>query len=88
MHSHRPGVGLSTVHDGRSYTDYAKDVEELIGHLNLVDADASVAVVGYSSGGPHTLSCAAHMPEVVKAVGLIASDGPYVGNPSYREPGH
>ena len=85
----RPGVGISTAHGGRSYTDYAKDVEELIAQLNLNTAttDAGggggggrgVAVVGYSSGGPHTLSCAAHMDsDVVKAVGLIATDGPYV----------
>lgn len=70
----RPGYGDSCFHANRQYSDVADDVTELLDHLQLERA----AVVGYSSGGPNAMACAAHMaPSRVAALGLLSSDGPY-----------
>ena len=70
----RPGYGRSTAHPDRTYRDFAADVEELADHLGL----GRFAVVGFSSGGPHALACAALLgPERVVAAGSVSSDAPY-----------
>jgi len=49
-------------------------VEELTDHLRL----ERYAVVGYSSGGPHALACAAVTGKRrIAACGLVSSDAPY-----------
>uniref|UniRef100_A0A7S1IVZ9 AB hydrolase-1 domain-containing protein n=1 Tax=Eutreptiella gymnastica TaxID=73025 RepID=A0A7S1IVZ9_9EUGL len=73
----RPGYGDSTFHEGRTYTSWAHDVRELVDALEL----PRFAVLGFSSGGPHALACAAHKTTLfanrLLCCGLIASDGPY-----------
>lgn len=70
----RPGYGDSCFHPNRQYSDVAADVTELLDHLQLERA----AVVGYSSGGPNAMACAANIaPSRLAALGLISSDGPY-----------
>ena len=70
----RPGYGASSAHAGRGYRDFAGDVRELVEHLGL----RRFALVGFSSGGPHALACAAadHGGRVA-CLGLVSSDGPY-----------
>ena len=67
----RPGYGYSTMQPNRSYSDFAKDIEELSQILNL----EKYSVLGYSSGGPHALACCFN--KNVQSCGLISSDGPY-----------
>tara|TARA_B100000780_G_C21029237_1_gene412637 strand:+ start:142 stop:1041 length:900 start_codon:yes stop_codon:yes gene_type:complete len=69
----RPGYGDSTSHSSRTYIDWASDVAELITHLQI----KKFAVVGYSSGGPHALVCAAQKIPGLQACTLISSDAPY-----------
>jgi pimeloyl-ACP methyl ester carboxylesterase len=70
----RPGYGGSTYHKDRQYKDFAHDIDELATYLQL---DA-YAVLGYSSGGPHAMVCAAfNLQNKVKCCGLLSSDGPY-----------
>ena len=68
----RPGYGGSDPRPGRTIADGADDVEELIRKLDL----PPVAVVGWSSGGPYALACAARIPKLVSAIGVVAGDGP------------
>ncbi|CAM9305450.1 unnamed protein product [Ectocarpus fasciculatus] len=68
-----PGYGESTYHPDRSYRGGADDIESLANHLEL----DKFAVLGYSSGGPNAMACAACLPSRVSACGLISSDGPY-----------
>ena len=58
---------------------WADDVKQLAQHLQL----ARFAVLGYSSGGPNALVCAAELRENVAALGLVSTDG-YVR--SFRAP--
>ena len=70
----RPGVGTSDAHAARTYASSAADALDVADSLGL----GPFAALGYSSGGPCALACAAHAPEGrVLAVGLISSDGPY-----------
>jgi pimeloyl-ACP methyl ester carboxylesterase len=70
----RPGVGSSSIHPDRSYSSWAMDVDELAAHLSL----EKYAVLGYSSGGPHALACAAlNINNRVVCCGLLSSDAPY-----------
>jgi pimeloyl-ACP methyl ester carboxylesterase len=58
----RPGYGNSSIHDGRTYQDWTEDVRQLVAHLGL----ERYSVVGFSSGGPHALSCyASRLPGYV-----------------------
>ena len=70
----RPGYGASCSHPNRTYVDWALDVEQLVDYLRL----RHYAVVGFSSGGPHALACAAlNDRRRVVACGLVSSDAPY-----------
>ena len=70
----RPGVGTSDAHAARTYGSSAADALAVADALGL----GPFVALGYSSGGPCALACAAHAPEGrVLAVGLISSDGPY-----------
>jgi pimeloyl-ACP methyl ester carboxylesterase len=68
----RPGIGLSDPHPGRWLTDWAQDVAALADRLEI----GRFAVLGWSSGGPHALVCAACLPERVAGVGLAGSAVP------------
>jgi pimeloyl-ACP methyl ester carboxylesterase len=73
----RPGYGHSTYHEGRTLRDWPGDVRQLADHLSL----DRFAVAGISGGGPHSLACAALLPDrvavagVLSGVGLLAAPG-------------
>jgi pimeloyl-ACP methyl ester carboxylesterase len=71
----RPGYGGSTPHAGRSVADCTADVRAI---ARALDIDR-LAVWGISGGGPHALACAALLPDLVVAVGSLASLAPYGG---------
>jgi pimeloyl-ACP methyl ester carboxylesterase len=69
----RPSYGGSTPSPGRSVADCAPDVRAIAGELGL----GRLAVWGFSGGGPYALATAALLPEVVVAVCVLATIGPY-----------
>jgi len=73
----RPGYGASSFHRSRTYLDWARDTEQLADHLGL----ERYACVGFSSGGPHALVCAAANADRCASCGLVSSDAPYAQMP-------
>lgn len=70
----RPGFGISTPQPKRRLMDWPKDVKAFAEHLGL----RRFAIMGGSGGGPYALACAQELPrEMLSAVGLLASGGPY-----------
>jgi pimeloyl-ACP methyl ester carboxylesterase len=69
----RPGYGGSTPQPGRTVADCAADVRAIAGALDI----DRLGVWGISGGGPHALACAALLPDLVVAVGSLASVAPY-----------
>ena len=69
----RPGYGGSTPQPGRSVADCAEDVRAIARAFEI----DRLAVWGFSGGGPHALACAALLPDLVSAVGSLASIAPY-----------
>ncbi len=69
----RPGYGASSRHEGRSVADCAADVAAILDHMG---ADRFYTG-GASGGGPHTLACAALLPERVLGCVAIAAVAPY-----------
>jgi pimeloyl-ACP methyl ester carboxylesterase len=69
----RPGYGGSSPHPGRSVADCAPDVQAIADALGI----ERLAVWGLSGGGPHALACAALLPELVVASGVVASVAPW-----------
>ncbi|MGC2191354.1 MAG: alpha/beta fold hydrolase [Candidatus Dormiibacterota bacterium] len=69
----RPGYGESTRLPGRSVRAAADDLAAIADQLKL----SKLATWGYSGGGPHALSCAAQLPDLVVAAATIASVAPY-----------
>lgn len=69
----RPGYGGSTSQPGRTVADCAQDVRAIAAGLGI----SQVAVWGISGGGPHALACAALLPDLVPAVGVLASVAPW-----------
>ncbi len=69
----RPGYGGSTPHPGRTVADCARDVRAIAAGLGI----ERLAVWGISGGGPHALACAALLPDLVPAVGVLASSAPW-----------
>jgi pimeloyl-ACP methyl ester carboxylesterase len=69
----RPGYGRSDPSPGRTLLDWVDDFVELAQFLHLPPCP----VMGWSSGGPYALACAARAPEGVTDVGLAAAVGPY-----------
>jgi pimeloyl-ACP methyl ester carboxylesterase len=69
----RPGYGGSTRHQDRSVSDCVDDVAAI---LDRVGADRCFTTGG-SGGGPHTLACAARIPERIIASAAIASPAPW-----------
>jgi pimeloyl-ACP methyl ester carboxylesterase len=69
----RPGFGGSARHEGRRVADAATDAAAIADHLGR---DAFLTA-GWSGGGPHTLACAALLPDRVLACATIAGVAPY-----------
>lgn len=69
----RPGYGGSTRHPGRTVADCAGDVRAISAALGM----ERFAVWGISGGGPHAIACAALLPDLVPAVGVLASGAPW-----------
>jgi pimeloyl-ACP methyl ester carboxylesterase len=69
----RPGYGGSDPHPGRTVADAAGDVGAIADVLGI----DRFAVEGGSGGGPHTLACAALLPERVVAAASLAGVAPY-----------
>ena len=67
----RPGVGGSDPKPGRSVADWASDVEELAGQLEI----DRFSVSGQSAGGPYALACAQRLGSRVESVALISAVG-------------
>lgn len=69
----RPGYFASTAHPGSSMADNAADARTIAEALGI----DRMAVWGMSGGGPPALACAALLPDLVVAVGSLASPAPY-----------
>src|SRR5579872_3132193 len=69
----RPGYGGSSRRPNRTVADCCDDVIAIASTLGL----ERLPVWGISGGGPHALACAALLPELVPAVGVIASGAPW-----------
>ena len=69
----RPGYGSSTRHAGRDVAACASDTAAILDHLG---ADRAYTA-GASGGGPHTLACAALLPERIVACASIAGVGQF-----------
>ena len=74
----RPGFGQSEFQPDRSLLDWADDVRAL---AKLLELD-SVAMVGFSAGGPHAAACVHELDRVEQAA-LVSSAGPPPTHP-YR----
>jgi pimeloyl-ACP methyl ester carboxylesterase len=69
----RPGYGDSTPLPGRTVADCAQDVRAVATGLGI----DRLVIWGISGGGPHALACAALLPDLVPAVGVLASPAPW-----------
>lgn len=69
----RPGYGASTRRAGRVVADVVPDVAAVLDHL---DEDGAL-VGGASGGGPHSLACAALLPERVRAALVVCCLAPW-----------
>ena len=69
----RPGYGGSDPHPGRTVADAVGDIAAIADALGV----DRFAVEGGSGGGPHTLACAALLPERVVAAASLAGVAPY-----------
>lgn len=69
----RPGYSGSGRLPGRSIADCVADVVGIVDHLGV----DRFSTMGWSGGGPHTLACAALLPERVTACATIAGVGPW-----------
>jgi len=69
----RPGYGDSTRVGGRRVADCVGDAAAIADHLGA----ERFFTMGASGGGPHTLACAALLPERVRGCAAIASPAPF-----------
>ena len=69
----RPGYGDSDRDPERSVASCAPDVRAIANALGI----ERLAVWGISGGGPHAIACAALLPDLVPAVGVLASIAPW-----------
>lgn len=69
----RPGYFGSSAHPGSSMADNAADARAIAEALGI----DRMGVWGMSGGGPPALACAALLPDLVVAVGTLASPAPY-----------
>ena len=69
----RPGYAGSTPHPGRHVADGAADITAI---LDALGEDTFLSL-GWSGGGPHSLACAAMLPERCMGAATIAGVAPY-----------
>jgi pimeloyl-ACP methyl ester carboxylesterase len=69
----RPGYGGSSRRPGRTVADVVDDVIAVLDHVGASQCYS----LGWSGGGPHTLACAALLPDRVIAVAVVGSVAPY-----------
>jgi pimeloyl-ACP methyl ester carboxylesterase len=69
----RPGYDGSTPQPDRTVASAAADVAAIAKDLKL----SKLLMWGLSGGGPHTLACAALLPDLVVASAALASPAPY-----------
>jgi pimeloyl-ACP methyl ester carboxylesterase len=70
----RPGMGLSTIHPGRTVTGWIDDLRHLINHLKL----DSYRVLGVSGGTAYALAAAKLLPrDQLKSVGIMVGVAPW-----------
>lgn len=69
----RPGIGLSDFKSGRQYLDWPDDVTELADFLKV----NRFAILGISSGVPHTAACAFKIPDRLSAVAIVSGPCPF-----------
>jgi pimeloyl-ACP methyl ester carboxylesterase len=70
----RAGYGESTPRRGRAVADVAEDITALLDHLGHTD----FVTLGWSGGGPHSLACAALLPDRCRAAATGAGVAPYL----------
>ncbi|KAJ8900719.1 hypothetical protein NDN08_000020 [Rhodosorus marinus] len=63
----RPGRGLSTNQENRTFMDWALDVEEIANQMKL----PCFGLWGFSVGALHALACACHPPLAEKILGKV-----------------
>mmetsp|Transcript_4493 Transcript_4493/g.12979 ORF Transcript_4493/g.12979 Transcript_4493/m.12979 type:complete len:156 (-) Transcript_4493:5143-5610(-) len=73
----RPGYGRSDPHPGRTYRDWAGDVQELMDHLELDRA----CFLAHSAGTPHLAAVCAFAPKRVTAASFVCPVAPITGTP-------
>jgi pimeloyl-ACP methyl ester carboxylesterase len=71
----RPGYGGSDRHEERSVADCAADVAAIADALGI----ERFHTVGWSGGGPHTLACAALLPDLVISAATVGGAAPHDG---------
>ena len=69
----RPGYGLSDSQEDRTYLDWPEDIRELADQLGI----DRFAVMGWSSGGPHSAAVAHGIPQRITVAAIVAGEGPY-----------
>src|SRR5207247_6962561 len=69
----RPGYGDSTRMEGRDVADCIRDAAAIADHLGV----DRFLTLGTSGGGPHTLACAALLPERVRGCAALPSAAPW-----------
>ncbi|MBX7160035.1 MAG: alpha/beta hydrolase [Acidimicrobiia bacterium] len=72
----RPGVGLSTNHNGRTLESWAADIDVFADRLGI----DRFCVAGLSGGGPHALAVAHDLGDRVAGAAVLGGLGPVVGD--------
>lgn len=69
----RPGFGVSSEHEGRSFVSWAEDVAYFADRLNL----DRFAIIGHDAGGCYACACALEMPRRLSNVVVVNSLAPF-----------
>ena len=69
----RPGVGLSTFQENRTFQSWATDVEQLADSLQL----ERFSIFGLSGGAPHVLACLVSLSDRIENASIISGATPY-----------
>ena len=69
----RPGVGLSTFQENRTFQSWATDVDQLADSLQL----ERFSIFGLSGGAPHVLACLVRLSDRIENASIISGATPY-----------
>ena len=69
----RPGIGLSSFQENRTFLDWGKDVNEIADSLGI----KNFSIVGLSGGAPHVLSCLINDPDRIVKASIVSGATPY-----------